>query len=110
MKITEIHPVSLPKSPLETFCQKKFSLELNGFELLALKAVCGKVGGIGAIRSVFSPCEDTPRESLVDKLDEIPDLVNLYREIDEKINTKGTRFPNYIDDNLWDLLKKSREA
>ena len=61
MKLTEKQPIQLPQSKLEAFSKRKFNLELNGFEVLALYKVAGLVGGIGKIRSVFSWCKDDDR-------------------------------------------------
>lgn len=57
MKITKS---STPKklTHLEQFSQRTFTLELNGFELLALKFVSEHIGGVGKTRSVFSYCND----------------------------------------------------
>ena len=55
MKITETNTApEIKLSPLQKFSERKFNLELSGFDLLALYAVSQRIAGTGSVRGVFS--------------------------------------------------------
>ncbi len=57
MKITENSPIKAQsQTALDKFSEKTFTLELTGFEVVALRLIAGYVGGLGKVRSVFSFC------------------------------------------------------
>jgi len=57
MKITETNTApEIKLSPLQKFSERKFNLELSGFDLLALYAVSQRVSGTTKARKVFSGC------------------------------------------------------
>lgn len=107
MKITEKTPIELPISKLEKFCRRKFTLEVNGFELLALQHLSSSaVGGIGAFRSVFSEC-GRGTVGFSELIDNISGAKEVLPEFAEQINVLDT---NRFSDNLWDLADKAKHG
>jgi len=54
MNVIETTTTAPKKNPLETIGGKSFTLEITGFEALALYKLTKQVGGKGALRRVFS--------------------------------------------------------
>jgi hypothetical protein len=56
MTIKEVAPVK--HSALARFSEKRFNLELTGFEVLSLFLVAEHIGGLSDVRDVFSQLKD----------------------------------------------------
>ena len=82
MKIIENPPTTKNKqSALEKFSERSFTLELTGFELLALRLVAAKVGGVGKVRSVFSSCGMNIPTNLYKEIAKIENSEEAYCEL-----------------------------
>lgn len=54
MNVIETTTTAPKKNPLEAICEQSFTIQLSGFEALALYKLTKRVGGKGALRRVFS--------------------------------------------------------
>ena len=99
MKITE-HNQTETISKLEAFSNRKFTLELTGFEVLAIHTICGMIGGLGKFRNVFSVGSRNDPNNLSSILGRITGLGEAKKELHQHL-----KFPNfhnsiYVDDSL----------
>jgi len=72
MKITEANAApEIKLSPLQKFSERKFNLELSGFDLIALYAVSQRISGTTKAREVFSDCVGKEDNSFCTNIGEI---------------------------------------
>jgi len=100
MKITENQKTQPTKSKLDTFSEKKFTLELDGFELLALAKISSRVGGIGKFRSVFSDCGYNNNLGISHTLRSIDGLKEALKELESHIDIDRDSSSIHVHDNL----------
>lgn len=105
MKITETKPIKLITSKLEAFSNRQFTVQLSGFELLAIRLISGKIGGIGALRSVFSSCGKGNGQGFYEQIRKIEGASEAFEELEQYLdrhNEKTTDSNNSIilDDDL----------
>jgi len=96
MKIVNTSDVKESKTELEKFSEKTITVELTGFEVLALSLVAAHIGGTGKVRSIFSYCGrvDEPICSVFNKIDGWGEAL---RELKAQTRCKDAL---YIDDTL----------
>ena len=96
MKITERKLISIPKSKLDAFSQRRFTLELDGFQMLALYYISGKIGGYGKTRKVFSDGGD----DFNTRISEVEGVSEAMREFRKYVETDSERNSIYTIDKL----------
>lgn len=90
MKITPLDAAAAAeKSVLEKFSEKNFNIEVNGFELLALRYISQRVGGAGSIRTIFSNGDSCILDNINDILCQEPKSQLIREEFESKIDIKN---------------------
>ena len=97
MKITERTQIAIPKSRLEAFSQRQFTLELDGFQLLALNYIAGKIGGAGKTRRVFS---DGGKDVITTQISEVDGVYRAMEEFKKFVTVEDKRCTIYVNDRL----------
>ena len=98
MKITEHKPISIPKSKLDAFSQRKFTLELDGFQMLALYYISGKIGGSGKTRQVFVFSDGG--DDFNTRIGEVEGVDDAMREFRKYVDVDADRPCIYTNDKL----------
>jgi len=99
MKITEHTPIRVKKSKLAAFSQKQFTLELDGFQLLALYYVSRKIGGWGKTRRAFSS-DSANKENFIAIISEIDGVNEAMQEFYCSVQTDPNHDTICISDKL----------
>ena len=100
MKVTEHNQTEQPVSKLEAFSNRKFTLELTGFEVLAIHTICGMIGGLGKFRNVFSVGSRNDPTNLSSILGRITGLGEAKKELHRHILFNKENYSIYVDDCL----------
>ena len=100
MKITEHNQTEQPVSKLEAFSNRKFTLELTGFEVLAIHTICGMIGGLGKFRNVFSVGSRNDPNNLTSILGRITGLKEAKKELHQHLKFHKVNSSIFVDDSL----------
>jgi hypothetical protein len=102
MKIEEIKIDSPKPTKLQRLQSRKFTIELDGAQLLALAIVANKVAGSGVARETFSNRMDSIIELVPDDIDDLADELIQNRPANTpELATGSIRFhPDWFEDYL----------
>ena len=92
---TTVSTATTAKNPLEALCERSFTIELTGFEALALYKVRREVGGRGRLREAFSSENAKAKnkgiaENFETKLGEIEGMKESSMLLDEETKTQDS--------------------
>ena len=92
---TTVSTATTAKNPLQAFYEQSFTIELTGFEALALYKVSREVGGKGRLREVFSSGSDKAKnkgadENFETKLGEIEGIEESLILLDKETKTQDS--------------------